>query len=101
MDKELWMPVEEFCMHYQVEETFISLLNDAGLIEISVIENTGCIPANQLSAVERFSRLHYELDINIEGIEAIYHLLERIKHLQSQIKKIKEQPPVPLYDESV
>ena len=101
MDKELWMPVEEFCMYYQVEKSFIFLLKDAGLIEITVIENTGCIHANQLSSLEKFSRLHYELDINIEGIEAIYHLLERIKHLQSQLKKIKEQLPVPSYYESV
>ena len=85
MDKEIWIPVEEFCMHYQIEQSFVMNLYESGLVEIATIEETGCIPANQLSSLEKFVRLYYELQINVEGIEAITHLLERIKELRHEI----------------
>lgn len=91
MDKELWIPVEDFCMHYQIERSFILDLNESGLIEITTIEETGCIPSNQLSSLEKYVRLYYDLQINVEGIEAITHLLERIKELQYEVRRLKQE----------
>ena len=91
MDKELWIPVDDFCLHYQIEQSFISDLNESGLIEITTIEETGCIPANQLSSLEKFVRLYYDLQINIEGIEAITYLLERMKELQREVRRLKQE----------
>jgi len=91
MDKELWIPVDDFCLHYQIEHSFISDLNESGLIEITTIEETGCIPANQLSSLEKYVRLYYDLQINVEGIEAITHLLERIKELQHELRRLKQE----------
>ena len=91
MDKELWIPVYDFCLHYQIEQSFISNLNESGLIEITTVEETGCIPSNQLSSLEKYVRLYYELQINIEGIEAITHMLERIKELQHEVRRLKQE----------
>ena len=91
MDKELWIPVDDFCLHYQIEQSFIFDLNESGLIEITTIEETGCIPANQLSSLEKYVRLYYDLQINIEGIEAVTHLLERIKELQHEVRRLKQE----------
>ena len=38
---------------------------------------------------KKFVRLHYDLDINVEGIETISHLLEKIGELQKQILQLK------------
>jgi hypothetical protein len=51
------------------------------LIEISVIDNTPHIFEKNIKSLERMMRMHYELDINIEGIEAISHLLDRMDKL--------------------
>src|SRR6478672_8971696 len=91
MDKELWIPVDDFCLHYQIEYSFISHFYDSGLIEITTIEETGCIPANQLSLLEKYVRLYYDHQINVEGIEAITHLLERIKELQHELRRLKQE----------
>ena len=91
MDKELWIPVDDFCLHYQIERSFISDLSESGLIEITTIEETGCIPANQLSSLEKYVRLYYDLQINVEGIEAITHLLDRIKELQHEVRRLRQE----------
>ena len=58
--------------------------NRAGLIEIITIKETGFIDTEQLPQVEKFVRFYYDLDINLEGIETISHLLKRIYTLQNQ-----------------
>jgi hypothetical protein len=36
-------------------------------------------------------RLHYDLGINLEGIETIFHLLERIESLQHEMLNLKKK----------
>ena len=36
-------------------------------------------------------RLHYELGINLEGIDVIYNLLKQIDHLQSELEIAKNK----------
>ena len=43
------------------------------------------------SNLEKFIRLYYELDINLEGIETITHLLQRINSLQDEIIILKNR----------
>jgi len=81
--------VEQFCSNFDIEFSFISSLNDHGLIEIIVLENREYISHEQLEAVERAIRIHYELNINIEGIDAISNLLNQINDLQQELTIIK------------
>jgi hypothetical protein len=85
MQKEYLIAVEEFCVSHDIEISFISTLQQTGLIEITTIKETGFIDAGQLQQLEKFIRLYYELDINMEGIETITHLLQRINNLQDEI----------------
>ena len=78
MQTENLIAVNEFCVNHNIEISFISSLQQTGLIEITTIEETGFIDADQLQQLEKFIRLYYELDINLEGIETINHLLQRI-----------------------
>ena len=55
------------------------------MIEITTIEETGFIPVDQIQQLEKFIRFYYELDINIEGIETISHMLQRVDALQDEI----------------
>jgi hypothetical protein len=61
------------------------------LIEITTIKETGFIDAGQLQQLEKFIRLYYELDINMEGIETITHLLQRINNLQDEIIALRNR----------
>jgi hypothetical protein len=76
--------VDEFCSNHNIELSFISTLQQNGLIDITTIGQSGFIDIVQLPQVEKFIRLYYELDINIEGIETIVHMLQRINSMQAE-----------------
>ncbi len=81
----------DFCTWHEVEYTFISTLHEAGLVEISVIDQTEYIPETELQKLERMIRMHQELDINVAGIEAITHLLQRVEAIQEEVRNIKNR----------
>ena len=91
MKTEYLIAVDEFCACHNIEVSFISSLQQTGLIEITNIEETGFIDAGQLQQLETFIRLYYEMDINLEGIETITHLLRRIKAMQDEITALKNR----------
>lgn len=93
--------VTKFCSSHSADISFIHALHEAGLLEITTIEQITYIPSGQLSQLEKLARFYYEFDINLEGIEAIAHLLEKIEHLQDEIRQLHnrlnfyEQPKKP------
>ncbi len=82
---------EEFCTHYKIQLSFISNLNQLGLIDITSVEERSYIPQSQLQKLEQIIRLHHDLDINLEGIDAITHLLDRVKSLQSEVTVLRNR----------
>lgn len=91
MDIENLIPAGEFCSSHRIEVSFINSLGEYGLIEIIELENTSYLHLNQLQKIEKYLRLYYDMDINIEGIEAISHLLERMNELESEIISLKNR----------
>jgi len=83
--------VDEFCFNNNVETSFITLLQENGLIEISIIQETKFIEIDQLVQLEKMVRFYYELNINLEGIETINHLLDRINVMQDEITTLKNR----------
>src|SRR5580698_9255097 len=81
----------EFCAYHQVELSFIKGLHDSGLIGITIRDGAMLLPAEELPAVEKFVRWHYELAINFEGIEALAHLLERMDGLQEENRVLRNR----------
>jgi len=77
--------VEQFCVHHNIDVTFIAALQDFGLVEVVIIDERTYLSQEQLLAVEKMMRLHYELEINLQGIDAIGHLLQRIEALQREL----------------
>lgn len=82
---------EEICHYYKVELSFITSLQQFGLIEITSSNETYYVPQTQLQKLEQVVRLHNDLNINLEGIDAITHLLDRVKGMQSEITLLKNR----------
>lgn len=91
MQTENLIAIEEFCAIHNIEISFIRSLQQTGLIEITIVKETGFINACQLPQLEQFIRFYYELDINIEGIETIIHMLQRISTMQDEITALKNR----------
>ena len=91
METDYLIAIEAFCASHQIEVSFISSLRQTGLIEITTVEETGFIDAGQIQDVEKFVRFHYDLDINIEGIETLSHILKRIEQMQSEMTELRNR----------
>lgn len=85
------IPADEFCANHKIGISFIRSLQETGMIEITTIEETNYIHESQLQELERIVRLHFEMDINLEGIETINHLLQRINYMQDEITSLRNR----------
>lgn len=77
--------IEQFCTHHDIEFSFINSLHEFGLIEVIELNDAKYLANEQLKDVEKMMRLYYELDINMEGIDAISNLLKQIDDLQREL----------------
>lgn len=84
-----FISVIDFCANYNIEIDFIVMLHENGLIEITTIEERAYVNSEQIKQLESFVRMYYELDINVEGIETINYLLEKIISLQDENTRLK------------
>ncbi len=91
MESENMVPVSEFCMYHKIELSFIYSMIESGLIDITNIEEKIFVPISQLKHLEQLMRLKQEMDINLEGIETITYLLQRIKDMQLHIIKLNNR----------
>ena len=91
MEQEELIPVKDFCIHHNIEYSFISSLENSGLISITSVKRSSFIHADEMHKLEKFVRLHYDLDINLEGIETINYLLERIEKMQRELVNLKNK----------
>ena len=91
MQTEEMIPADEFCIHHNIELSFIYSLKESGLVEIVSTEEKIFLPANQLPNLEKLVRLYYEMDINLEGMETITYLLQRIGEMQQQIAQLNNR----------
>lgn len=91
MKNDELIPADEVCIRYKIERTFVQSLNESGIIEVIMVEETEYIHCDELSNIEKFMRLHRDLDINLEGIEAIHHLLNQIRQLQKDNRRLKNR----------
>lgn len=91
METDELIQVNEFCMHHKIEISFVQSLQHSGLIEVIQTEEKLCVPRDQLPALEKMVRLYYELDINLEGIETISYLLQRMNQMQQQILQLNNR----------
>ena len=85
MRTDTMIPLSECCLRLGVDTTFVLTLEEHGLIETITDEQTIFLEVVEVSRLEKIARLYHDLEINIPGIEAITHLLDRIEQLQSEI----------------
>ena len=89
MSDEEIIPLELFCSYYDVDLTFLETLESHGLISIRNRENQKFIQRDDLAELEKYSRMYYELKINVEGIDALNHLLEKLKQLSREADMLR------------
>lgn len=91
METQEYIPIDVFCRQHGIAVSLIGSLQNFGLIEVMHIGQVDCIPVDRLGEAEKILRLHTELEINLEGVDVITHLLEKIKEMQAEILLLKNR----------
>lgn len=91
MNTENFIPINTLCLHYKLEITFFNTLNENGLIEIQLIDNIEYVHKESIYEIEKIVRMHKELDVNIEGIDVVLNLLQKIDALQTELLKVRNR----------
>ena len=89
MDNIEFIPLSDFCKSHDITSTFVIELEEYGLIRMVDRNNSRYLPIQELPKAEKIVRLYLDLDINLEGIEVIEHLLEKIRKMQQEITVLK------------
>ena len=91
MRAEDFIAIEELCISHNIERAFINSLEQNGLIRIITIEERSFVDSEELRKIEKFIEFHYDLQINLEGIETINHLLDKIEYLQHENRDLRNR----------
>ena len=83
--------LDKFCSNHEVDISFVQSLEEYGLIETIIVNETLCIQGTELPKLEQIIRLQRELNINPEGVDAIMNLLKRIENIQNEITVLRNR----------
>ncbi|WP_426064664.1 chaperone modulator CbpM [Flavobacterium sp. DSP2-3-1] len=85
------IPIPVLCDYYEVKLSFFTNLSDMGLLEIKTIETSQYIDSDAVYEIEKMVRMHQELNVNIEGIDIVFNLLQKIDALQNELTALKNR----------
>lgn len=81
----------EYCKSSTIDFEFVSLLSEEGLIEIQLVSGEEFIPLDQLPLIEKYARWYYEMEINLAGIDALHHLVAKVRRLKNEIDDLENR----------
>lgn len=91
MSIENFIPINTLCLHYKLEISFFNTLNENGLIEIQLVDEIQYVHKESIYEIEKIVRMHKELEVNIEGIDVVLNLLQKIDALQTELLKVRNR----------
>ena len=79
---------EELVRIYDIEITFFDSLEESGLLKTENDNEVKYLLYDELPAFERFANWHYDLEINLPGLEVIHRLLNKMEALQAENRRL-------------
>ena len=90
MTKE-FISIHKICESYQIPTSFFNELQEFDLIPVYTKNEEPMIDVAVLPQVEKILRLHFDLHVNMEGIDVIINLLQQIENLQTENNYLKQR----------
>ena len=86
-----FVQAELFCNTYSINFALVESWQKMGLVHLIELENKQHIPLDQIQKLEQLLRLHLDLDIQLQDVDIVYNLIEKLKTLQSENLMLKQQ----------
>lgn len=91
MAREKYILVSHYCEQTHIEDSFVRQLQEYGLVTFEKKEDDIFIDEKDVSEIERMFRLHNDLNINFEGLDAIKQMLKRIQKLEKEMNNLQKR----------
>ena len=91
METENLIRIEVLCSVHNIDISFLHALKESGLTELILLEESLYVHTSQIGHLEKMIRLHFELDINLEGLEVVGHLLEKVDVLSEENRSLRNR----------
>ncbi|SNV41721.1 Uncharacterised protein [Chryseobacterium taklimakanense] len=82
---------EELVKIYNIELTFFDELEEYGLVTTQTENNIKYLLYEELPQFEKFANWHYDLEVNMPGLEVINNLLHKINALQDENRRLMQR----------
>lgn len=83
--------IQEVAFNTGAEEWFIEKLIEQGILEIHVQQEENFFEPTEIELIRRAARLNHHLGVNVEGIDIILQMRQRLENLQRQIENLQSQ----------
>jgi hypothetical protein len=91
MENKDLIPITELSRVYQLDLVFFETLFEFDIIEFTIYEEVKLVPLTAIPKLEQIIRIHQELDVNIEGVDVILNLVQKIDQLESEIQNLRNR----------
>ena len=91
MTTEKYIRIRDFCQGHSLEEAFLYQLQEFDLIQIVEVGRQPAIHRRELHQLERLVRLHRDLEIAPQGLQAVQHLLDRMDLLEEEVWQLRRR----------
>lgn len=85
MKEESYILIQHYCETTSVDPEFIEQLFEYGLIQHLEHGDAPAVHQEELPIIERMARLHYDLEVNLEGLQVIAHMRKKMIQMQKQM----------------
>lgn len=82
---------EELVQLYKIEVSFFDSLEECGLLKTETENEIKYLLYEELPAFERFTNWHYDLEVNLPGIEIINGLLQKMEEQKEKHRLLLEK----------
>ncbi len=89
MEAQELIVLEIYCELNQIEVSFVESLEEFELIAIVKQNNQKYLINEQLATIDKIIRLHNQLNINREGIQVAFNLLQKMEQMDEEIRLLK------------
>lgn len=89
MENEALISAEVICAQHHITHNFLESLGNYGLVRITRVESTAYVPCEEMRRLERLIRLHHDLDLDVDALDMVTGLLQRIEGLQRELIAVK------------
>ncbi len=89
-NKEL-ISIQKVIVHHNLDEQFIESIESFQLIEFVVKDTDKYVYVDQLPTLEKIIRLYYDLEVNMQGIDVINNMLDRMDMMRKTIQQLENK----------